>query len=334
MRIQTMASQGGGGSGGQRSQIQSLARQGSLYSLTLNEVQSHLGEPLVSMNLDELLKSVFPEGNQPMGMDLDTATSQYTSSSGLQRQGSITMPQALSKKTVDELWRDIQQGQQKSNKEQRSGCERQSTLGEMTLEDFLVKAGVVVEGCAKDVNDIMGNVGPVGSANPAAGLQDFGQGAHWLQQYHQMSAMDQHQQGQQSMMGAYVPSCPVPQPLGLGTSPILDAVFPDGQMNISSPRLGALSDPQTPPGRKRAASGDGTDRLVERRQKRMIKNRESAARSRARKQAYTNELEIKVSRLEEENVRLKKQKELEKILFSVPLPEPRYQLRRTSSAPF
>ncbi|KAJ9544383.1 hypothetical protein OSB04_024090 [Centaurea solstitialis] len=40
----------------------------------------------------------------------------------------------------------------------------------------------------------------------------------------------------------------------------------------------------------------------------MIKNRESAARSRARKQAYTHELENKVSRLEEENERLRRQK--------------------------
>ncbi|KAJ6864166.1 hypothetical protein NC651_034872 [Populus alba x Populus x berolinensis] len=38
----------------------------------------------------------------------------------------------------------------------------------------------------------------------------------------------------------------------------------------------------------------------------MIKNRESAARSRARRQAYTNELEIKVYHLEEENERLRK----------------------------
>ncbi|XP_038980749.1 ABSCISIC ACID-INSENSITIVE 5-like protein 2 isoform X2 [Phoenix dactylifera] len=309
MGIQTMGSQGSGGTGEQRSEIQSLARQGSLYCLTLNEVQNHLGEPLSSMNLDELLKSVFPESNQSLGMNLDCATSQYTSGSGLQRQGSITMPRALSKKTVDEVWRDIQQVQQKSNEEQRSGHGRQLTLGEMTLEDFLVKAGVVVEGSAKDANDIMGNVGPGGSSDPMAGVQDFGQRVHWLQQYHQMAAVDQQQQGQQSLMGAYVPSHPVPQPLalGVGTSPILDAVFPDGQLNISSPGMGAFSDPQTP-GRKRAASGDMLDKLMERRQKRMIKNRESAARSRARKQAYTNELEHKVSRLEEENERLKKQK--------------------------
>lgn len=65
----------------------------------------------------------------------------------------------------------------------------------------------------------------------------------------------------------------------------------------------------------------------------MIKNRESAARSRARKQAYTHELENKVSFLEEENERLKRQKEIEDILPSVPPPEPKYQLRRTSSGP-
>ncbi|KAI7736897.1 hypothetical protein M8C21_032328, partial [Ambrosia artemisiifolia] len=61
-------------------------------------------------------------------------------------------------------------------------------------------------------------------------------------------------------------------------------------------------------GRKRYASGDVMEKTVERRQKRMIKNRESAARSRARKQAYTHELENKVSRLEEENERLRREK--------------------------
>ncbi|OAY79115.1 ABSCISIC ACID-INSENSITIVE 5-like protein 2 [Ananas comosus] len=91
------------------------------------------------------------------------------------------------------------------------------------------------------------------------------------------------------------------------------------------------------------------EKTVERRQKRMIKNRESAARSRARKQAYTHELENKVSRLEEENERLKRQKvvfffvglfsmvdmeELEPVIHFVPQPEPKHQLRRTSSALF
>ncbi|KAK6138975.1 hypothetical protein DH2020_027275 [Rehmannia glutinosa] len=48
------------------------------------------------------------------------------------------------------------------------------------------------------------------------------------------------------------------------------------------------------------------EKVVERRQRRMIKNRESAARSRARKQAYTMELEAEVAKLKEENEELQK----------------------------
>ncbi|XP_073298660.1 bZIP transcription factor 27-like [Primulina huaijiensis] len=65
-----------------------------------------------------------------------------------------------------------------------------------------------------------------------------------------------------------------------------------------------------------SAAGVGKKRFPEsernssdRRHKRMIKNRESAARSRARKQAYTNELELEVAHLMEENARLKKQQQ-------------------------
>ncbi|KOM28102.1 hypothetical protein LR48_Vigan499s004600 [Vigna angularis] len=73
-------------------------------------------------------------------------------------------------------------------------------------------------------------------------------------------------------------------------------------------------------GAKRFAEPDCN--LGDRRNKRMIKNRESAARSRARKQekfsftfslslifptAYTNELEVEVEQLKEENARLKRQ---------------------------
>uniref|UniRef100_A0A453AMU1 Uncharacterized protein n=2 Tax=Aegilops tauschii subsp. strangulata TaxID=200361 RepID=A0A453AMU1_AEGTS len=56
MGVQTMSSLGGGGGGGGGA----LARQGSVYGLTLNEVESHLGEPLRSMNLEDLLRTVLP----------------------------------------------------------------------------------------------------------------------------------------------------------------------------------------------------------------------------------------------------------------------------------
>ncbi|KAJ1285899.1 hypothetical protein BS78_03G313300 [Paspalum vaginatum] len=323
-----MASQVGGGGGGgggggagtvQRGQMQSLARQGSLYNLTLDEVQSHLGEPLHSMNLDELLKSVFPDGLDPDG----GTASQYEQTSGLLRQGSIVMPPELSKKTLDEVWKGIQDVPKRSTE---GGRRRQPTLGEMTLEDFLVKAGVVAEGYLKDLSDV-GNVEHVGSAG-AAGLTA---GAQWLDHYQQqITAIEPHRRGQLSVPGAYMPNRLALQPLNVGPGAILES-YSDG--HITSPMMGALSDSPTP-GRKRGAPGDVADKLMERRQKRMIKNRESAARSRARKQAYTNELENKVSRLEEENLRLKKQKELEKMLSSAPLPEPKYRLRRIDSANF
>ncbi|CAN1298414.1 ABSCISIC ACID-INSENSITIVE 5-like protein 3 [Linum perenne] len=198
------------------------------------------------MNLDELLKNVLTaEPNQSVD----------------ERQASLSIAGALSKKTVDEVWRDIQQS--KTNGEKKK--DRQPTLGEMTLEDFLVKAGVVAE-----------------ASMP-----------------------------QQNMMGIFMPGQHVPQPLHMGGGSVMDVAYPENTVAVAPippPQLmGTLSDSQMP-ARKRGAPGEIVEKHVERRQKRMIKNRESAARSRARKQAYTNELENKISRLEEENERLRKLK--------------------------
>ncbi|WCJ44287.1 Basic-leucine zipper (bZIP) transcription factor family protein [Euphorbia peplus] len=89
----------------------------------------------------------------------------------------------------------------------------------------------------------------------------------------------------------------------------------------------------------------------DRRHKRMIKNRESAARSRARKQeslfsnilifliisffclAYTQELEMEVDQLREENARLKKQQANQLVTDEVQFTKMK-KLYRTSTAPF
>uniref|UniRef100_A0A453FRS8 BZIP domain-containing protein n=1 Tax=Aegilops tauschii subsp. strangulata TaxID=200361 RepID=A0A453FRS8_AEGTS len=258
----------------------SLARQGSLYSLTLDEVQNHLGEPLQSMNLDELLRTVFPDDMEPDG----ATTSQYVPSSSLLRQGSITMPTELSKKTVDEVWKGIQETPKRSVQGSgRRKRERQPTLGEMTLEDFLVQAGVVTQGFLKDTGDA-GNLGLVGRGATAAGAADLTSGAQWLGQYQQQiaaAAVSTHQHGQQIVPAAYMPIQFVPQPLNVvGPGASVGSAYSDGQ---STSPISPISDSQTP-GRKRGVSGDIPNKFVERRQKRMIKNRESAARSRARKQ--------------------------------------------------
>lgn len=215
MVTQAMASQGIGTGMG------SLSRQSSIYSLTLNEVQTYLGEPLQSMNLDELLRNVFSETGDSQQLRFERGPT------AINRQGSVNMPSSLSKKTVDEVWRDIQ-----------PTVQRQSSLGEMTLEDFLSKAGVAG-----------GYVGP---------LQQAG------------------------FVGGYL-GRPVPRSVGASTGPILDVVYREGVGSTT-----AVS-PVTP-ARKRAVATveDVVGKTVERRQKRMIKNRESAARSRARKQVYFN----------------------------------------------
>ncbi|KAK7336365.1 hypothetical protein VNO77_16903 [Canavalia gladiata] len=286
-----MGSQGGAI---QEPKTGSLAREGSLYNLTLDEVHNqlgNLGKPLGSMNLDELLKSVWTSesGN-------DAYMEQHASGSSLNPQGSLALCGDLSKKTIDEVWRDMQE-KKSGSLQDRKTQERQVTLGEMTLEDFLVKAGVATETFTNEDSAVA--MSGVDSQHNASQL------GNWMQ-YQLTSVQQQHQNQKNNAMPGFtgfMAGHVVQQPIPVVVNPVLDAGYTEA---MPSSLMSALSDTQTP-GRKRVASGNVVEKTVERRQKRMIKNRESAARSRARKQAYTQELEIKVSRLEEENERLRRQ---------------------------
>ncbi|KAK8512578.1 hypothetical protein V6N13_082881 [Hibiscus sabdariffa] len=77
---------------------------------------------------------------------------------------------------------------------------------------------------------------------------------------------------------------------------------------------------------------DNSENSEDRQHKRKMKNRESAARSRARKQAYTHELELKVAQLLEENAKLRRQQD--KILAAPNQLPKRNTLCRTLTAPF
>ncbi|KAI8028904.1 Protein FD [Camellia lanceoleosa] len=117
--------------------------------------------------------------------------------------------------------------------------------------------------------------------------------------------------------------------------------------NIVSPSLNVMSFDglaSSSLGKKRFSESDSNS--GDRRHKRMIKNRESAARSRARKQeclslslspryrcAYTNELELEVAHLMEENARLKRQQQQLCLAAAAQVPK-KHILHRTSTAPF
>ncbi|CAK9235534.1 unnamed protein product [Sphagnum troendelagicum] len=193
-------------------------------------------------------------------------------------QGAMSLPRTLSRKTVDQVWKDIHRDSSSGGSDSGGGLplgptstsvqERQTTFGEMTLEDFLMKAGVVREDAA-----------------------DIG--------------TSQQQQAFSSFMGSNSDGMLSPMHYGL-----------DGPFR----------------GRKRGPDGP-VEKVVERRQRRMIKNRESAARSRARKQAYTVELEAEVNQLKEENSRLRKQQLMEMMkLASKSMASKANVLRRTRTA--
>ncbi|KAL9323623.1 hypothetical protein ACSQ67_008480 [Phaseolus vulgaris] len=76
-----------------------------------------------------------------------------------------------------------------------------------------------------------------------------------------------------------------------------------GPSSVEPFGMGTASSNLVHRGRRRVVE-EPMDKATIQKQRRMIKNRESAARSRERKQAYTMELEYKVQQLEQENTHL------------------------------
>lgn len=280
--------------------------------------------------MDELLKNIWTaEEGQAMAAAMVSGPSGGEARSGalvrqpsLQRQNNLSLPRTLSRKTVDEVWTEIQRKPEPNpaDKEQR----RQGTWGEMTLEDFLVRAGVVRED--GDVSPISDGHGALSIYSPVqaggvSGIHHSGTDtlpapslqADW------MNYASRHQQQQLlHQVEAAAAAAKMGSPssmLMLPGNPMYDG-RPDGAgLGQGSLASGMALSPIVPDfsmrSRKRIVADVEVEKTVERRQKRMIKNRESAARSRARKQAYTVELEDEVTHLKEENARLKKQQDWE-----------------------
>lgn len=356
-----------------------LPRQTSIYSLTFDEFRNSLGKEFGSLNMDELMKSIWTaEETQNMASassaNGDGGGGQFGGNQGtyLQRQGSLTLPRTLSQKTVDEVWRDM-------SKEFNAGkdadipqtAQRQPTLAEITLEEFLVRAGVVREDAqlAEKANP-GGSLGDLVQAtntnNTGFGI-DFQQPGHGLglmgsladnnAQVQQQVIAPQMQQQQQQLQQpplipkqsavSYAQTMAMPSSTQMGNSGIRGGVvgfanqtncanlgqgfgLQGGAMGVATAPANFSSDGigkrngDTPfgssvpyvfnGGLRGRKSSNTVEKVIERRQKRMIKNRESAARSRARKQAYTTELEEEVAKLKEENEELRlKQEEIKEM---------------------
>ncbi|XP_031273097.1 ABSCISIC ACID-INSENSITIVE 5-like protein 3 [Pistacia vera] len=310
------------------SQFPPLATQGSVYNLTFDEVQSQLGnigKPLNSMNLNELVKNMVSvdEGNHHHQLPQNPSSSSSSSSPPAScLLGNFNLNGRLSKKTVDEVWKEIVHHDQHVNNEvdnhynnNNQTVQQMMTLGETTLEDFLLRAGVINHPQQ-----------PLMAFDPMVVMST--QQTDWLhfqmhQQQQQMSVMDADFNVSES---AYEN----PSVVDIGYSENHHQMAMSMTMPVAAIPA-TPSDSKMAGEKKRGYSDEMMEKTIERRQKRMIKNRESAARSRARKQAYTNQLELEVFQLRKTNSWLKKQKEVEMLLSSHPTSMPKYQLRRTSS---
>nr|AGZ05627.1 abscisic acid-insensitive 5 [Gladiolus hybrid cultivar] len=326
-----------------------LTRQSSIYSLTLDEIQNTVCEPgktFGSMNMDEFLNNIWSVeeaaatgGGANVNVDInvtaaadDAAAHQQQTS--LQRQGSLSLPAPLCRKTVDEVWAEIHRDERRSSvANPRGGSrERKATMGEMTLEDFLIKAGVVreqhvpapippppvdespsprsvVQPPPHSAMPLQHNFYP----SPMNGVNANLDGGYMMApaaapgfDYSQQSQQQQQQQQQMTeCYGGPVNGNSYQLRLGSPVSPVSSDGFGSGHVeNVGLTGSAETGNGGAKNGRKRSADG-GVEKVVERRQRRMIKNRESAARSRARKQAYTVELEAELNMLKEENACLR-----------------------------
>ncbi|GJM92489.1 hypothetical protein PR202_ga08965 [Eleusine coracana subsp. coracana] len=263
-----------------------LARQSSILSLTLEELQNSLCEPgrnFGSMNMDEFVANIWnadefqaatggckdDEGGGGGGALLATGAGGEGAggggSGGLCRQGSFALPPPLSRKTVEE-----------------------ATLGEMTLEDFLVKAGVVRGSFAG--HQAVGMV----PAGPMAHMQQQQAGHHQLAAAPMMFQVAPPGNAVYPVMGdggmgyhhnSYHPGglAVVPPPPPPPSQCVAAAVSPgssDGMSAMTQAEMMSCIGNGGGMGRsarKRESPEDGcTEKTVERRQRRMIKNQGGA----------------------------------------------------------
>lgn len=273
-----------------------LNKQGSIFSLTLDEIQLKSGKSVGSMNMDEFLANLWnnvdenqvtsqpPDNNnnEPItGNKLVVETAEPAAT--LTRQNSFSIPILLCKKTVEEVWSEIQKDQQPQRRCHVEPPQRQPTFGEITLEEFLVKAGVVQEPATKPCppphsppihrssndNTCLGSAYGMGLGPSACTMMALGFSA------------TQPSMGSNLLVNGYAayPIYTAPTEL-VGQLANNDSNNGDDKEKSQGMMLEAVG----PKGNRKRIIDGPHEVVVERRQRRMIKNRESAARSRARKQ--------------------------------------------------
>ncbi|GMH26821.1 hypothetical protein Nepgr_028664 [Nepenthes gracilis] len=220
-----------------------LAQQPSYCSLAIPELQAdpHRAKNFESTTMDYFLKNIYGDSaTSNLSPDSSPVPSSAADNDGVGEMSGT----GAGNRALDEVWRDIVAG----------GADRNSET-EVTLEDFLARAGAV---------------------------------------------------GEEDVRVPTMPSLVVPPPAKCFGVDVANSMMSGGtnqfQSQLTAPGFGNGGGGVR--GKRRSAEDAMVDKATQQKQRRMIKNRESAARSRERKQAYTVELEELVTHLEEENALL------------------------------
>ncbi|XP_052172512.1 ABSCISIC ACID-INSENSITIVE 5-like protein 1 [Diospyros lotus] len=318
-----------------------------IFSITLDEFQrKNSGMSLESMNMEELRNCVWNvEANKAslsmnqnevmMAVKANQATSimnqnevmmavkanqansimNQNEEPDLPLEESFSLTSSPNKRTMDEIWADIQINQSPANNLAVNNVidfsEGDTTLGEITLEDLLVKLGVIqgaedLEAKLKEAQgcpDFYGNF-----ASDKTSLDPTSIGATLMQ------GVEFQPPNAEINIPAAI------SPIGFPPSYTIPSIPINSHMHKPIPPWGGFAGESSNDigngiksfldglgvSLKRKATNDELLELAaERRQRKMIKNRASAARSRARKQAYTTNLETELHQLKDENAQLK-----------------------------
>lgn len=272
------------------------------------------------MNMDEFLANIWNSDEIPVDDDSQPPRPPPPpapqNDDAVSSQLSVRPP--ICKKTVDEVWSEIHRenhhtAREKngegnngiSNNNNNGSLKSQQTLGEMTLEDFLIKAGVVQEsslslppkssssphqnqdqtgnignnrgfGGNYNNNNMVGRVGYCNAATTAAvvctaGNVNNGRGViARAYHHHQVFPSQSH--------------LIINMNKDVTVAAISSSSNCGGVVNVEKLRQCMVGESS---GSKKRMIIDGPPEVVvERRQRRMLKNRESAARSRARRQVF------------------------------------------------
>jgi len=289
-------------------QLQQLVSQNSVYNLKIEEVQSQLGnrekfhhsmnsvynlKNMISTESEQLIQNPTPDINSSF---------LYGNTSG----SGNNLNETMCNKTINEVWSEINQQKNVIGSMDHNNLQ-QSILGETTLDNFLTHAKAINIGNQENVH-VIGDETQVPFIGVEPNLAMASQQEDWLPLQMQMPIPLQmqmpsiriHQEHQD-----HHHHCHQNQPI-IGLCPdfgVANSVYENKLMEIGYSEIpigvttmslsSTCSDSKGVDGtsaggggvgRKHKYSDEMMEKTIERKQKRMAKNRESAARSRAKKQ--------------------------------------------------